>query len=148
VWDYLTSNALSTRQIIAANLTKECDIIVEIGPDPNPIKNYTFVPVLEVRDFGSWQPPILNNYAVIILGLCLENMEIHWLKLFKLINKSKITMLESTTDWQRSKMQLNKILSNIKRKPLWAVDMNFELSEEEKNKYKDRLRLKRKLICI
>lgn len=159
---YLGSQTFQKRHQLAAEWTKDCSLIIEIGGGRNNMiphctkeqKIIVIDPSLKNRDedntsqigknFESWNIPKTiydQNYAVIILGLDLSTMQQHgWSKLYDLIDKSKTTVIEHSATFKPAKKQFKTLIKNIVKTKIAIKEFNFSQSEELKGeKYKNNI---------
>ncbi len=147
-WSYLKSAAFKERLKKAAEFVHDCDTIVEIGGGESCIdgeikdKNIIVVDpvcrrvekdkVTHIRStFQRWDAQVSSpNYAVVLLGLKLEKMDIKdWQKLYDLINRSKKLVLEYSRENAIGLDQAKTIKKNIEKKLIDHEDFDITGTE-------------------
>lgn len=148
-WPYLETEMFKTRYAVAAYLIRDCDEIIEIGGYKTPITNfltheYKKVTVMDRKIeplqkdkinhfplyYQEWDGKIeYENYAIVILGLELHMEEKDWTRLYKQINNSKKTIIETPIDYKHSLTQFDKIISNTNKKIDFSIQLDFDSKE-------------------
>lgn len=147
-WNYLKSGAFKERLKKAAEFVQDCDTIVEIGGGDSSIdseikdKDVIVVdPVCKRTEkdksthirstFQRWDAQVSStNYAVVLLGLKLEKMDIKdWQKLYDLINRSKKLVLEYSRENAIGLDQAKTIKKNIEKKLIDHEDFDITGTE-------------------
>lgn len=133
-WKYLWSEPFKSRSVLAAYFVRNCNTVIEIGGYKTPISS--FLPsnkkciVLDPRtesfesenvkhlqiNFEDWNDVPEQPFGLVILGIELHMQEDGWQKLFALIEKSEITVIEVPIEHIHSVNQFNRILENTSKK--------------------------------
>jgi hypothetical protein len=166
-YPYLDAKIFQERHKAAAELIKDCPIIVEVGGGRNSMachvgptqKVIVIDPTIKKRDderiicvpkkFEEWQglrDLQEQRYAVVILGLALKMPDHGWNKFFEMINGSELTIIEYSTTYRDAKQQIKAILKNVNKTVI--SERIFDFSQEEELKDYDKVNPYRKMICL
>lgn len=153
-WTYLASAPFKERLQKAADFVSDCDTIIEIGGGDSSIdrvmnqsdkkiivvdpvcKRMESGHVTHIRStFQRWKADIASrNYAVVLLGLKLEKMDIQdWNKLYTLIDGAKKLVLEYSAENEIGRSQAKIIAKNINKQCVEQETFDCAIPNEEKH---------------
>lgn len=153
-WPYLQSAAFKkARQQRVAKIVAACDTIIEIGGAGAPLSGFlpsdkkviVIDPEIKRKEEGNikhipigfekWdEQPTSANYAVVILGLELVMPDGAWPKLYELIDRSAMTIIEYSAQNKEARKQFKDIKNSVIKD--WRDAEEFEINGYELSQFK------------
>jgi hypothetical protein len=157
-WNYLNSDAFTTRYVLAAHFVRECRAVVEIGGSVPSIDDFltgihdsvlVIDPRIEESDSDmlrgkrcrvahvrarfqdvDWQVLAGIDYGLVMLGLYLDGLEpCHYEMLYRLINQARVTVIEFPPSWEPSRRQFEMIRANTRTRVTFQVLLDLTYND-------------------
>lgn len=113
-WNYLTTERYGTRQAMAAYWLRNCPCVVEIGPEPAPLKPHLSAGTqyTDIDRFAaeSAQIALPDNCGVAILGMDLNGMDdANWRALVSWLALAARVVIEYAVDYEAGACQAERL---------------------------------------
>lgn len=139
-WEYLISKEYLLRHHIAEYFLSDVSFIIDVGAYKRTIGGaypYNVIPIDPLKTMvdsyhgtvSAWVNEhgdlLDDNFGVMALGLEIEGEKDEWDSFFKIVEESKITIIEHSIEHQPSVDQFELIMKNTKKTLVASIDMKF-----------------------